>query len=532
MTSPAQPGRDGKSGFDGNLQSARSRLPWSVLMVALLSAGLYFRYTGLSEKLYWHDEAYTSLRASGYTAAEMIARVFDGTQKSIDEIQEFQRHNEEKTLGDTVVSLASEDSEHPPLYYLFVRFWMHWFGDSPAAVRSLSVVFALLAFPVLYWLCRELFEMQSAAWLAVALLSLSPFHVLYAQEARQYSLWTLTILSSGAALLRARRRMTKSSWAMYGLVLTAGLYTHLFFVLVLASHIVFTATTEGFRLTRRSALFVWTVLGGLLAFSPWIIIVVADFYRIHVANDWASVNAGWSYLFRLWIFHFASPFVDFDPNGWLGYSLRLTALTLIGYSFYYLFRTGPKEAWTFVLATIAVPAVALILPDLVLGGVRSATGRFLAPCHVGSLLSVSYFLASHIADREARSRRFWRSATIALLLAGAWSCLLISSSNAWWNKDTNRVNAQVVDRINQADRPALFFSDPYPTNLGDVLSLSHLLDSKVRFYLVLGSNLPDRSEAFSDFFLFNPSDALLEELRQRQLQLEAHAPRILWRIAK
>lgn len=45
----------------------------------------------------------------------------------------------------------------------------------------------------------------------MALIAVSPFHVLYAQEAREYSLWTVTILLSSAALLRAMRVKTKLS---------------------------------------------------------------------------------------------------------------------------------------------------------------------------------------------------------------------------------------------------------------------------------------------------------------------------------
>jgi uncharacterized membrane protein len=408
---------------------------------------------------------------------------------------------------------------------------MRGFGNSPAEVRSLSVLFGILAFPGLYWLSRELFEGKTAAWLGLALFSLSPFHVLYAQEARQYSLWTLTFLLSSAALLRAMRRNTVSSWAVYGLAVAAGLYTHLFFALALVSHAVFMATIEGFRLTPRSFRFLCSVGGGLLAFSPWIVLVIMDFFQIHYANDWASVQASWSYLVKTWMVHFASPFVDSGSQGRVDSSLRVVALVLIGYSLYCLVKEGPRRNAAFVLSTIAVPAIALALPDLILGGVRSATGRFLVQCHIGSALSVYYLLSSRVAGRgKWWSTQVWRGAALALLLAGAWSCLVISRSETWWNKDTNRVNAGVVATINRADRPLLILSDPYPTTVGDVLSLSHLLDAEVRLQPITGSQVPELAEGFSDFFVFNPPEALIRELRQRQYELEEDESRILWRI--
>ena len=40
----------------------------------------------------------------------------------------------------------------------------------------------------MYWLCLELFESSVTAWLAVAIIAISPFQIVYAQEARPYSL--------------------------------------------------------------------------------------------------------------------------------------------------------------------------------------------------------------------------------------------------------------------------------------------------------------------------------------------------------
>src|SRR5207248_4961479 len=91
-------------------------------------------------------------------------------------------------------------------------------------------------FPGLYWLCRELFGCSRTAWMAVALLAVSPFHVLYAQEAREYSLWTVAILLSSAALLRAARLQTRRTWWAYAASVALGLYSHTLFVLVAGAH--------------------------------------------------------------------------------------------------------------------------------------------------------------------------------------------------------------------------------------------------------------------------------------------------------
>ncbi|NET91136.1 MAG: hypothetical protein F6K45_24105, partial [Kamptonema sp. SIO1D9] len=176
---------------------------WLILFVLLL--GIFFRFLNLDGKLYWHDEVHTSLRINGYNSQEVIVEVFTGEVTTIDNLLKFQLPSSEKTLSDTISALLTHP-EHPPLYYLLAHFWVQLFGGSVAVTRSLSAIISLLAFPCLYWLCRELFNSQLIAWIAIILFAVSPVHVLYAQEAREYSLWTVTILLTSATLLRAKRK--------------------------------------------------------------------------------------------------------------------------------------------------------------------------------------------------------------------------------------------------------------------------------------------------------------------------------------
>jgi len=177
------------------------------LIVVLLVLGIFFRFFNLDKKVYWLDETYTSLRISGYTTSDLsqhITQVFDGHVFGVEnfknDLQEYQYINSKNGLIDTIKSLAVEDPQHSPLYYIMARYWVQWLGNSVAAIRSLSALISLLVFPCIYWLCLELFGASLVGWIAVVLIAVSPFHVLYAQEAREYSLWTVTILLSSASL--------------------------------------------------------------------------------------------------------------------------------------------------------------------------------------------------------------------------------------------------------------------------------------------------------------------------------------------
>jgi uncharacterized membrane protein len=173
-----------------------SKLPTISLrfsIIILLVFGIFFRFVNLNQKTYWEDETLTSLRSSGYSVEEVVQQVFDGRVISIEDLKKYQHPNPEKSLTDTINALV-EHPEHPPLYYLMSRFWMQLFSGFATTPRSLSALISLLILPCVYWLCLELFESSMVGWVAVALVAVSPVYVRYAQEARQYSLWTVIIL--------------------------------------------------------------------------------------------------------------------------------------------------------------------------------------------------------------------------------------------------------------------------------------------------------------------------------------------------
>jgi uncharacterized membrane protein len=152
-------------------------------------------------------------------------QLLDGMIVSPEDIRKYQETNSQKGLSDTIKGLAIEEPQLPPLYFTIARFWVENFGNSVAVTRSISAIISLLVFPCTYWLCLELFGSSLVGWIAMGIMAVSPFHVLYTQEARPYSLWTVTILLSSASFLRALRLKTKLSWAVYATTLVFGLYT-------------------------------------------------------------------------------------------------------------------------------------------------------------------------------------------------------------------------------------------------------------------------------------------------------------------
>ncbi|MEG4573035.1 hypothetical protein QUA56_10115 [Microcoleus sp. N3A4] len=55
------------------------------------------------------------------------------------------------------------------------------------------------------------------------------------------------------------------------------------------------------------------------------------------------------------------------------------------------------QVWLFVLAVMAVTALAVVLPDVILGGIRSTKTRYLFPTYWGMQIAVAYLLATKIS---------------------------------------------------------------------------------------------------------------------------------------
>ena len=121
------------------------------------------------------------------------------------------------------------------LYYLLLRGWIH-LGDSEAFIRGLSVLFALLTFPVLYLLGKRLFGRRSAM-AACVLLSVNAFHVRYSQEARAYTLVTLLVTLSSLCFVEASQRPERWKWSVYAITSALAVYAQFYAVLVVVAHL-------------------------------------------------------------------------------------------------------------------------------------------------------------------------------------------------------------------------------------------------------------------------------------------------------
>ncbi|GAA6619539.1 glycosyltransferase family 39 protein [Scytonema sp. NUACC26] len=494
------------------------------LIITVFAVGVFFRFYNLDTKVYSYDETRTSLRISGYTSTEVQRQIFNSRVVKREAFDKFQSLNSEKNLGDTLKSLAIDDPQRPPLYYLLIQVWSQLFGTSVTAIRSFSATVSLLVFPCLYWLCRELFIVPlSVPYVAIALATISPIHLVYAQEAQEYILWLVTILASSASLLRALRLETTGEykrdyiyvWGLYTVTLALSLYTSLLSGFIAVAHGIYVTATAEFRWTQTVKAYTLASLSGFCSFIPWILIILTNFFQFH-QTTWTSSKLPLFALFQTWLIQLSRIFFDLDFGLENPFSYLVTSIffTGIGYSIYILCLTTHPKIWLFIVLLIAVPAIPLMLPDLMFGGIRSTAEQYLMPTYVGIQLAVAYLLATQLYNGNILRRRIWEMIFIVIILSGFISCAVISQKETLWNKGVSYGNIQIAKIINQSNR-SLLICHASSSHSGNVVSLSYLVQPKVRFLLVKGKALPKVYKGFTDIFLLNPSSSLRKAIEKK-----------------
>jgi uncharacterized membrane protein len=378
-----------------------------------------------------------------------------------------------------------------------------------------------------FWLCRELFSTR-VALAAVALTSISPLLLLYAQEARPYSMWSAAVLLSSSVLLLAMRRKTVPSWTLYALCATVSLYTYLFSALVIAGQACFVAVDQRFRVTRTVRSFCISVAIAVASFLLW----PYRGQRSGAGNDHYPLT---QYGIK-WIRSIGILFADFNlrdntPKPLLvPYALLLLALmALCAYSIYFIWRNASRKQATFVLTLIGSLCLSLPALDLVRGSSVSLVTRYSLPSFIGIQLAVAYMLAAKTDQSSPnRTRWTWRCVAAMLAVTGLFSCWTVARADVWWSKDPQNYIQSASQIINAAPEPVVVLSDAWFIL---ALCLEHKLRPDVRYQLTMGTRVPQIQESTATVFVFQPSEHLRMELEKHYPLTLVDPGANLWKLA-
>ncbi|MBW4592034.1 MAG: glycosyltransferase family 39 protein [Brasilonema angustatum HA4187-MV1] len=504
------------------------------LVISLIGLGIFFRFSHLGQKVYWYDESATSLAISGHTLAEVKQEVFNNWDNSKDVIlvntlDKYQHINPDRYVVDTVRYLITSDPQHPPLYYVMVRLWAQVFGDFPAGVRSLSAVISLLVFPSVYWLCLELFESPLVGWVGMAVMAVSPLQVFFAQDAREYGLWMVTILIFSAALLRAMRRESGWSWVVYALTLALGLYTHLLTAMVALAHGIYVVITQKFRFNTTLRNYLVSSIAAGLMFLPWLIVLITQVHTATNLLSWITFKTDSIFdLIGIWLSRISRIFFDYNlasDNAWINnlpsesplyYSLSTIIFILILFIYIIAFFKAylSNKIGLFIALLGGIPGLTLLCYDLIFGGIRSIHFRYQLPLYLSIQITVVYILAFHLVWAKNWQKTLWQFMLVGLLTCGLVSDVKFFQAKAWWPQIGGK-NLLAMSQIINRSNSILLLSNKNDYNLGVFLTLSHNLEPTTPLLSIQTNQLPMMDQDNKSIFFFDDlENSLASQLQQ------------------
>lgn len=242
----------------------------------------------------------------------------------------------------------------PPLFYALLDIWMTLFGTSDAAVRSLSVVFGVCAIPLIFLMIRKLTD-EKTALAGSLILAISPFHILYSQEARNYALLGALAIASTYLLFSYLDSRDKRLLIAFTAVTVTGIFTHYNYAFLVLAQNIFILV----KLTQDRTLFKpW------LASQSFSVLAYLSLMPLFLRRGMVSVSAIKQYLapypvvvryiYTFFVFasgESASPF---------RYVLAGTSLGVFGVLFVfggYRLSRERKDSFTYALVLLLVAAV-------------------------------------------------------------------------------------------------------------------------------------------------------------------------------
>jgi mannosyltransferase len=246
------------------ISAPEKRWPFLLAVAILLVLAAFLRCYRLGHQEVWMDEAFSALVVQ-----------LDGRQ----------------------LLAAFMLESNPPLYFLLLKVFGSLFGYSPVSIRALSVILSVctVAVVLLYgsWVVSRRFAFGAAVFLTV-----SPYSLYYAQEARGYSLLLLLLVTALLACYDAvKNRSMPAVWVFAVTILAAG-YTHYFAALTiapLAIWLLFTYVRQPETRGTLRWLFIALIVD-TIACAAWMLPSLAGRDvnpQLWIAEQWAHLDKVW-----------------------------------------------------------------------------------------------------------------------------------------------------------------------------------------------------------------------------------------------
>ncbi len=166
----------------------KGKLIYIILIFAFL-----IRLIGLNQSL-WLDEAIGAIAAKNFTYTHLLTNFL-------------------------------KVDNHPPLYYLILKFWTSIFGYSETTLRMPSVLFSVATIFIVYLIARKITGKRYIGYAVALLLSFSSFFIYYSQEARMYAMAAFFAAFAFYAFIKLLEKSENIWWAIFSASITALVFT-------------------------------------------------------------------------------------------------------------------------------------------------------------------------------------------------------------------------------------------------------------------------------------------------------------------
>lgn len=315
------------------------RILWG--WAALLAAAVVVYAAGIAHESFWYDEAYSSVMAGH--------------------------------LPWLIPALVTVDN-HPPLYYMLLSLVRMALGNSEWALRSLSAagavgLVALGAGPV-----RRIFGDRNAFLYAIVVL-FTPAVLIYAHEARMYSLAICAVTAGALYGYLAVTENRLRDWVLFGVATLASAYLHYYGLI--AAFFLHALVLIWLSIRRRGQLKTYLIVAAVVVagYLPWLIVFIRQAMSAHKVFwlgpiSWDAIKVA-----------FIQPFA---------YKEQFPAVTFAGFLSKVTLTQTLAFAWAMVLAIGG-----LIFTWRKRAGQEAGFGRFVLLAYLGVVITtmlVSLFL--------------------------------------------------------------------------------------------------------------------------------------------
>ncbi len=268
---------------------------------------------------------------------------------------------------------------HPPLHLFLLNFWMKLFGSSAISVRTPSLIFGMLTIYSTYLLSTLVFSKPTYRLLTALFTSINPLFIIYAQEARCYSMFTTFTAAVIYFACRMNSKSRLNTYFYFILFSILGLYTHNLFPIILSSIMIAILIGILYPTSHRTKLSLVFRHGDFkraavsyicisICYLPWLAIISKQYARMGTEGFWLQFD----------------PIKDvIDTYGWFftsrSYNRSFTLLNRFAYSFIRIFaiwlsiggiilelanstKYSPKLSWLVLLMLGTVFLISLKSP--------------------------------------------------------------------------------------------------------------------------------------------------------------------------